>query len=121
MAAVTREGSGAWASFRNCTSEKTTDRIQPHAGIVSSNTGSTPDGYALPIPEENADKAVDAEGFGGCTNHGECTAVCPKGVFIARIAVMRRKNLTGVFGGSKSFRLLLVIDLRRDRPVLDAA
>ncbi len=32
--------------------------------------------------------AMDAEGFGGCTNIGECTAVCPKSIsqdFIARM------------------------------------
>ncbi len=31
---------------------------------------------------------MDAEGFGGCTNHGECEAVCPKDInldFIARM------------------------------------
>jgi succinate dehydrogenase / fumarate reductase iron-sulfur subunit len=31
---------------------------------------------------------MDAEGFGTCTNHGECQAVCPKGIpmhFIARM------------------------------------
>ena len=31
---------------------------------------------------------MDAEGFGGCTNHGECEAVCPKEInldFIARM------------------------------------
>jgi succinate dehydrogenase / fumarate reductase iron-sulfur subunit len=29
---------------------------------------------------------MDAEGFGGCTNTGECTAVCPKGVPLETIA-----------------------------------
>jgi succinate dehydrogenase / fumarate reductase iron-sulfur subunit len=31
---------------------------------------------------------MDAEGFGTCTNHGECEAVCPKAIrmeFIARM------------------------------------
>jgi succinate dehydrogenase / fumarate reductase, iron-sulfur subunit len=31
---------------------------------------------------------MDAEGFGSCTNHGECEAVCPKEIgqeFIARL------------------------------------
>jgi len=31
---------------------------------------------------------MDAEGFGTCTNHGECEAACPKGIrmeFIARL------------------------------------
>ena len=32
--------------------------------------------------------AMDREGFGSCTNHGECEAVCPKLIpleFIARL------------------------------------
>ncbi len=29
---------------------------------------------------------MDAEGFGGCTNTGECTAVCPKGIPLDTIA-----------------------------------
>ncbi len=31
------------------------------------------------------------EGFGDCSNHGECEAVCPKGISIAAIAAMRRE------------------------------
>jgi succinate dehydrogenase / fumarate reductase iron-sulfur subunit len=34
---------------------------------------------------------MDAEGFGGCTNHGECEAVCPKGVSLRWIARMNRE------------------------------
>ena len=30
------------------------------------------------------------EGFGDCSNHAECEAVCPKGISIAGIALMRR-------------------------------
>jgi succinate dehydrogenase / fumarate reductase iron-sulfur subunit len=30
----------------------------------------------------------DAEGFGGCTNHGECEAACPKGIALRFIAEM---------------------------------
>ena len=33
---------------------------------------------------------MDAEGFGGCTNHGECAAVCPKGIPLTAIARMNR-------------------------------
>ena len=128
------------------------DRIQAKGGYVSSNVGSAPDGNALPIPKENADKAMDAascigcgacvaacpnasaslfvsakisqlsklpqgaperkrralemvaqmdaEGFGDCSNHGECEAVCPKEISIEHIAVMRREYLKGVIGGS---------------------
>jgi succinate dehydrogenase / fumarate reductase iron-sulfur subunit len=31
---------------------------------------------------------MDAEGFGSCTNHEECEAVCPKGISVAFIARM---------------------------------
>jgi len=34
--------------------------------------------------------AMDAQGFGGCTHHGECEAVCPKGVTLDVIARMNR-------------------------------
>jgi succinate dehydrogenase / fumarate reductase iron-sulfur subunit len=41
---------------------------------------------------------MDAEGFGTCTNHGECESVCPKGIrmeFIARMnADFLRASLT---------------------------
>jgi succinate dehydrogenase / fumarate reductase iron-sulfur subunit len=34
---------------------------------------------------------MDAEGFGMCSNEGECQAVCPKEISIANIAVMNRE------------------------------
>jgi succinate dehydrogenase / fumarate reductase iron-sulfur subunit len=34
---------------------------------------------------------MDAEGFGNCTNEGECEAVCPKGISLANIARMNRE------------------------------
>ena len=36
---------------------------------------------------------MDAEGFGGCTNHAECEAACPKGISIDFIARMNRDLL----------------------------
>ncbi len=36
---------------------------------------------------------MDAEGFGDCSNHGECEAVCPKAISIETIAIMRREYL----------------------------
>ncbi|GLW26555.1 succinate dehydrogenase/fumarate reductase iron-sulfur subunit [Microbispora triticiradicis] len=36
---------------------------------------------------------MDAEGFGGCTNTGECTAVCPKGIPFDTIARMNADYL----------------------------
>jgi succinate dehydrogenase / fumarate reductase iron-sulfur subunit len=33
----------------------------------------------------------DGEGFGSCSNEGECEAVCPKGISITNIARMNRE------------------------------
>ena len=50
---------------------------------------------------ERFDRAVlmvnqmDAEGFGGCTNLGECEAVCPKEISLDFIAMMNRDLLRG--------------------------
>lgn len=37
--------------------------------------------------------AMDAEGFGNCTNHFECSAACPKGIPVSTIARMNREFL----------------------------
>lgn len=42
---------------------------------------------------------MDAEGFGNCSNHGECEAVCPKEISIANIARMRREYLRAIVKG----------------------
>ena len=36
---------------------------------------------------------MDAEGFGNCSNHGECEAACPKEISIENIARMNREYL----------------------------
>lgn len=36
---------------------------------------------------------MDDEGFGNCSNHGECEAVCPKEITIGNIARMKREFL----------------------------
>jgi succinate dehydrogenase / fumarate reductase iron-sulfur subunit len=37
--------------------------------------------------------AADREGFGGCSLHGECEAVCPKGIDLGVISRMNRDHL----------------------------
>ena len=37
----------------------------------------------------------DAEGFGGCTLHGECQLACPKEISIDTISRMHREFLVG--------------------------
>jgi succinate dehydrogenase / fumarate reductase iron-sulfur subunit len=46
--------------------------------------------------------AADREAFGACSSHGECAAVCPKGIGLDVIARMNRDYLlatTSAFGG----------------------
>jgi len=121
------------------------DRIIEAGGYISVPTGSAPDGNAIPVPKEYADRAMDAaacigcgacvaacpnasaalftgakiahlgllpqgqperheralrmvgqynsEGFGSCTNIGECEAVCPKGISLEVIARMNHDYL----------------------------
>ncbi|WP_329569788.1 succinate dehydrogenase/fumarate reductase iron-sulfur subunit [Kitasatospora sp. NBC_01266] len=39
--------------------------------------------------------AMDAEGFGGCTNTGECATACPKGIGLNAIGTLNREFLRG--------------------------
>jgi len=41
---------------------------------------------------------MDAEGFGACSNEGECEAVCPKGISLKHIATMNREFWRAAFG-----------------------
>jgi succinate dehydrogenase / fumarate reductase iron-sulfur subunit len=40
----------------------------------------------------------DSEGFGSCSNEGECEAVCPKEISITNIARMNREYFKAMFG-----------------------
>ena len=50
------------------------DKIIQSGGYVSVNTGSPQDANAIPIPKDDADKAMDAAACIGC---GACVAACP--------------------------------------------
>ncbi len=50
------------------------DRIIAAGGFISVATGSAPDGNAILVPKENADRAMDAAACIGC---GACVAMCP--------------------------------------------
>lgn len=52
----------------------TLDRIIQAGGYISVNTGGAPDANAIPIPQEIAEKAMDAAACIGC---GACVAACP--------------------------------------------
>ena len=44
---------------------------------------------------------MDAEGFGGCTNYGECEAVCPKEISLDFIAQLNRELIVAAFKGAQ--------------------
>ena len=50
------------------------DRIIAAGGYITVPTGSAPDGNAILVPKENADRAMDAAACIGC---GACVAACP--------------------------------------------
>ncbi len=52
------------------------DKIIQAGGYVSVHTGGVPDGNAILIPKEDADRAMDAAECIGC---GACVAACPNG------------------------------------------
>ena len=49
------------------------DRIQQAGGYVSVNTGGAQDGNCLPVPKDDAERAMDAAQCIGC---GACVAAC---------------------------------------------
>ena len=55
-------------------SRKAFDRIQQAGGFISTRVGSAPDGNAIPVPKQNADRAMEAAACIGC---GACVAACP--------------------------------------------
>jgi succinate dehydrogenase / fumarate reductase iron-sulfur subunit len=62
----------------------------------------------LPQGEVERDRRVvamirqaDAEGFGSCSNEGECEAVCPKEIPISNIARMTREYVKAMFVAGK--------------------
>jgi succinate dehydrogenase / fumarate reductase, iron-sulfur subunit len=127
------------------------DRIIQAGGYISASTGSAPDGNAIPVAKQDADKSMDAaacigcgacvaacpngssmlftaaklahlsflpqgqterhlrvvnmvatqdaEGFGNCTNIGECAAVCPKEISLDTIARLNRDLVVAALKG----------------------
>jgi succinate dehydrogenase / fumarate reductase, iron-sulfur subunit len=52
------------------------DRIMAAGGFISARTGTAPDGNAVPVAKQAADRSMDAAACIGC---GACVAACPNG------------------------------------------
>jgi succinate dehydrogenase / fumarate reductase iron-sulfur subunit len=52
------------------------DRIIQSGGYITAPTGSAPDANLIPVPKDDADRAMDAAACIGC---GACIAACPNG------------------------------------------
>ncbi len=50
------------------------DRLIAAGGFISASTGSAPDGNAILVPKEDAERSMDAAACIGC---GACVAMCP--------------------------------------------
>ena len=62
----------------------------------------------LPQGQQERDRRVvamieraDAEGFGSCSNEGECEAVCPKEIPISNIARMTREYVRALLASGE--------------------
>jgi succinate dehydrogenase / fumarate reductase iron-sulfur subunit len=96
------------------------DRIIAAGGFISVNTGSAPEANSLPVGQDLADRSgvlpqgepegerrvvqmveqMEREGFGACSNEGECTAVCPKNISVSHISFLNRRYLRAMLKGS---------------------
>jgi len=65
----------AFPVMRDLITDRTAlDRLQEAAGFITVRTGSAPDGNAIPVPKQAADRAMEAAACIGC---GACVAACP--------------------------------------------
>ncbi len=84
------------------------DRIMQAGGFVSVNTGSAPDGNAIPVPKQDAELAMDAAACIGC---GACVAACKNAsamLFVA--AKVSHLNLLPQGKPEKDRRVLAMVE-----------
>lgn len=96
MDAATCIGCGACvAACPNASASLFTAAKVAHLGLLPQGQ---PERYKRVVDMVNA---MDESGFGHCSNHGECEAVCPKGVSLTNISQMNRDFFwASVFGGA---------------------
>ncbi|MCC7104152.1 MAG: succinate dehydrogenase/fumarate reductase iron-sulfur subunit [Chloroflexi bacterium] len=93
--AATCLGCGACvAACPNASASLFTSAKITHLGLLPHGQ---PERYARVL---NMVAQMDAEGFGNCTNIGECAAVCPVGISMDSIARMNRDLITASFRGA---------------------
>ena len=86
--AATCIGCGACvAACPNASAALFTSAKLAHLGLLPQGQPEHPDRVRRMVAQH------DAEGFGSCTSHGECEAVCPKGIRIDFIARMNRDTI----------------------------
>ncbi|MCB9523511.1 MAG: succinate dehydrogenase/fumarate reductase iron-sulfur subunit [Myxococcales bacterium] len=91
MDAATCIGCGACvAACPNASAMLFTSAKATHLGVL-------PQGQAERLSRARAMvETMETAGFGGCTNHGECEAACPKGISVDYIARLNRDYLKAV-------------------------
>ena len=85
------------------------DRIIEAGGYITAVTGGAPDGNLIRLPQGQPERYKRAEAmvetmdehFGSCTNHGECSAACPKEISVDVIALMNKDYRASKFKSRK--------------------
>lgn len=72
------------------------------AGVVGRQSGDTARRPERAHRASAMVRQMDAEGFGNCSNEGECEVVCPKEIAPESIARMRREYFRAVLVGKKA-------------------
>ncbi len=95
MEAATCIGCGACvAACPNASAMLFTSAKVSHLGLVPQGQAER-DSRVLGMVDQ-----MDAEGFGGCTNHRECEAACPKGIGVEYIAQLNRDLVRANLGSA---------------------
>lgn len=66
-----------------CVDRSSFEKVTQAGGYITANVGSAPDANSVPIPKEDADRAMSAAACIGC---GACVAACPNGSAMLYVA-----------------------------------
>lgn len=79
------------AACKNASAALFTSAKITHLSLLPQGQAEAPDRVVKMV------EAMDTAGFGGCSNEGECEAVCPKGISLKNIATMNREYRRAIF------------------------